>query len=346
MTVSTRLFPGWPMSIALAFACVAPAFAADDALSMYAQPGTLVDIGNDRRLNLRCSGDGSPTIVLEAGLGMTSRAWATVQPMLATKNKVCSYDRAGFGFSDGGPPPRDLAADAADLAALITSAAVAKPVVLVAHSYGTAIVREYAKRHRSDLAGIVLLDPSPMNLASTMPEDVKQHAEAIVGITAFATKCRAAAEKNQLPATAPPLSSCLAPDDPHLPAPLNDAIRHYKLQAGFWDATIGELQGDFELSRQLLPDDHSLGDAPVIVLSADGTFAAEPSDNRNRLEDARAKTHAAIVKTSTHGERRMVTKASHFIQDDQPQAVVDAVDAVVRKAKMSASPPALKEHRG
>lgn len=322
-------------SLMAALAFLPTAFAAEagpDLLS-FSKPATRVDIGHGRHLNLRCSGSGSPTILLEAGLGMTTLAWATLQPMLASTYTVCAYDRAGFGFSDGGPPPRNLAADAADLHALVIAAPVATPFVLVAHSYGTAIAREYGKRHRTDLAGVVLIDPSPMNLAALTPDDVKEHARAIAQITAFAAQCRSAAQKGQLPATSPPLSSCIAPDDPKLPAPLNESISGYKLHAGFWDATSDELKGDFELSKQPLPNDHSLRDVPLVVLSADGTFADQPADKRETLEAARARTHAAIVKTSTRGERRLVAKSSHFIQDDQPQAVVDAVENVILRAR-------------
>ncbi|MEO7430782.1 MAG: alpha/beta hydrolase [Dokdonella sp.] len=300
-----------------------------DLLS-YAEPGTLVDIGGGRHLNLRCTGAGSPTILLEAGLGMTSRTWATVQPMLARTNKVCAYDRAGFGFSEGGPVPRDLAAEAADLRALVVAAPIETPLVLVAHSWGTAIARAYARDHRSDLAGIVLLDPSPMNLAAVAPQSVKENAQAIGQVSAFAVQCGSAARKGRLPATTAPLASCIAPDDPHLPAALSASIRRYKLHVGFWDATSGELMGDLELSRQALPAGTPLGDTPLIVLTADGTFALQPAHERKVLEEARTSTHAAIVATSTRGERRLVSKSSHFIQQDQPTAVVGAVGDVIR----------------
>lgn len=334
MSEHCRRFRRWaPIALAGALlpSLVGAAQPPPDLLA-YAKPGTLVGIGGGRHLNLRCTGTGSPTIVLEAGLGMTSRAWATVQPMLARTNKVCAYDRAGFGFSEGGPVPRDLAAEVADLHALVVAAPIETPLVLVAHSWGTAIARAYASDHRSDLVGVVLLDPSPMNLAAVAPEAVKENAQAIGQMSAFAAQCRAAALKDQLPATTAPLSSCIAPDDPHLPSALSKSIRRYKRQVGFWDATSGELKGDFELSKQALPVDTTLGDTPLIVLSADGTFAQEAAEKRATLEKARTNTHAAIVSTSTQGERRLVPKSSHFIQDDQPKVVVDAVADVIHNS--------------
>ena len=93
----------------------------DPALDAYARPANLVDIGG-RKLNLRCSGSGTPTVMLESGATTDSLTWFKVQPPLARATTVCSYDRAGYGFSDDGPRPRDIDADAADLHALIHAA--------------------------------------------------------------------------------------------------------------------------------------------------------------------------------------------------------------------------------
>src|SRR6185312_10208214 len=90
----------------------------DHSLDVYATPGKLVAIGDGRHLNLRCSGAGSPTVVLESGNVADSMAWAKVQPQIAKFTRVCSYDRAGMGFSDGGPMPRNVDSNADDLYAL------------------------------------------------------------------------------------------------------------------------------------------------------------------------------------------------------------------------------------
>src|SRR5688572_33443005 len=92
----------------------------DLTLDVYAQPARLVGIGGGRRLNLRCSGPqaATRTVLLEAGFGGDSMAWARVQPLLAKQARVCSYDRAGYGFSDGGPLPRSVDTEVSDLHAL------------------------------------------------------------------------------------------------------------------------------------------------------------------------------------------------------------------------------------
>src|SRR3954454_13473056 len=135
----------------LAFALSTTSAAAEptreDSLAIYARPATLVDVGDGRKLNLRCSGEGAPVVMLESGATADSMAWHKVQPSIAKGTRVCAYDRAGFGFSDDGPLPRDLDADAKDLHALIHAAKIATPVVLVGHSLGTNIVRRYAEEY-------------------------------------------------------------------------------------------------------------------------------------------------------------------------------------------------------
>ena len=71
----------------------------------YPAPGKLVDIGG-YQLHINCTGTGSPTVILDAGLGGSSLDWSKVQPDVARFTRVCSYDRAGYGWSQTGPGPR------------------------------------------------------------------------------------------------------------------------------------------------------------------------------------------------------------------------------------------------
>jgi pimeloyl-ACP methyl ester carboxylesterase len=125
----------------------------------------LIDVGG-RRLHLSCSGAGSPTVILEAGLGQASlsEVWGSVPSAIAMFTRVCAYDRAGRGTSD--PDPRTAtefrtgwtAVD--DLRELLRVAAIAKPYVLVGHSLGGAYARLYASRFPDEVAGLVLVDAS------------------------------------------------------------------------------------------------------------------------------------------------------------------------------------------
>ncbi len=127
----------------------------DDAA--YPMPGRSVDIGG-RSLHLQCTGSGSPTVVLESGLGETSTAWTRITDAVSTTSRVCAYDRAGQGWSDSVDAPQDGLALAEDLHTLLDRAGETGPYVLVGHSAGGLYAMTYAAQHPSEVAGMVLLD--------------------------------------------------------------------------------------------------------------------------------------------------------------------------------------------
>jgi pimeloyl-ACP methyl ester carboxylesterase len=118
----------------------------------------MVEIGGGRSLYLKCVGSGSPTVVLEAGLGGDTMGWRDVQPRLGATTRTCSYDRAGVGNSVATPGVRDARADIEDLERLLTSARLEPPYVLVGHSYGGLLVRLFARKYPQETAGVVLVD--------------------------------------------------------------------------------------------------------------------------------------------------------------------------------------------
>lgn len=121
-------------------------------------PGMLVDVG-DHTLHIHCEGSGSPTVVLEAGAGAWSFAMANIQARLRDSLRVCSYDRAGLGWSESSGSDFDAGSSVTELRTLVDSAGVVKPFVLVGHSLGANIAQVYAARHPEELYGVVLIDP-------------------------------------------------------------------------------------------------------------------------------------------------------------------------------------------
>jgi len=109
-------------------------------------------------MHLYCTGEGSPTIVLSSGLGDDFTGWAKVQPALSRQTRVCSYDRAGFGWSESRPGVQDASAISSQLHQLIAAAAVQRPIVLVGHSISGVYLRSYAAQYPDDLAGLVFVD--------------------------------------------------------------------------------------------------------------------------------------------------------------------------------------------
>ena len=123
----------------------------------YPPPGQLVDVGG-HRLQINCTGEGSPTVVIEAGLGDWSTGWGYVQPEVAKTTRVCTYDRAGWGWSDPGPEPRDAAQIAKELHTLLQKANIPGPYVIVGHSLGGLPVRVFTHDYPAEVAGVVLVE--------------------------------------------------------------------------------------------------------------------------------------------------------------------------------------------
>jgi pimeloyl-ACP methyl ester carboxylesterase len=143
-------------------------------------PGQLIDVGG-HRLHLFCTGEaapGRPAIVLEALAGGFSSQWGWVQPELARRARVCSYDRAGYGWSEPAPELRGLGEAAADLHTLLELGGVEGPYLLVAHSIGGLYVRQFAVQYPSEVAGLVLLDASH-------PRQLERHPEWLDGMDSY-----------------------------------------------------------------------------------------------------------------------------------------------------------------
>ena len=312
-----------------------PAAAQQRIPDSYAQADTLVDLGHGRHLNLRCTGSGAQTVMLEAGAIADSSTWYKVQPLLASSARVCAYDRAGYGFSSEGPMPRNLDADVADLHALIRHAHIKTPLVLVGHSLGSNIVRSYASRYPADVSAMVLIDPPAQDIAKYAPAWQKDEDAMSVQRFDFLDRCEAAAEKGKLPSTTPELHDCLGDANPLASARVNAADLARMSKPAFWHTVLSVLHDNVEVFKQPVPASETHGSTPLIVLSADNTYADALPRDRKGLEQARAETQKQIVATSSRGTLVRVTNTSHEIQNDQPGAVVKAIEQALRLAQAS-----------
>ena len=157
------------VGVAVCTGVAAPAEVTQADVAPYLHPQRLVDVGG-HKINLYCTGRGSPSVILDAGEGETMYTWRKVQPVIAKSTRVCSFDRAGMGFSDGGPLPRDANAMVTDLHTVLQRANVAPPYVLVGHSIAGLYALLYADRYLQDVAGMVLVDPSFPNQTQVLHE--------------------------------------------------------------------------------------------------------------------------------------------------------------------------------
>jgi pimeloyl-ACP methyl ester carboxylesterase len=137
----------------------------------YPPPGELVDV-NGHLMHIDCIGEGAPTVILESGLGTMSADWANVQPQVAKTTRVCSYDRAGTGWSEIGPKPRDPRQISSELHTLLGKAGIDGPYVLVGQSFGGLYVRMYADLYPKEVAGMVLVDSSHPDMWTRLSPEV------------------------------------------------------------------------------------------------------------------------------------------------------------------------------
>lgn len=300
---------------------------ADTSLDVYAEPGERIDIGGGRKLNLRCSGEGSPTVLLESGFGSDSLAWAKAQPQIAQRNRVCAYDRAGLGFSDGGPLPRDLKADVADLRALIDAADLDTPLILVGHSYGSQLVRRYDELYPKQVAALVLVDPPEQNVGEFSASYAKTEAEMAPRMLAMYRGCEQGARDGRLAAARPPsdLKNCLRPPNPNYSDKLNASIRAWRSKPAFWETVISGSQDRLSMYGSAVAKSERHDGKPVIVLSAEQPYAGAPADDLKALLAAREQTHMALIGTSRYAKRVTIADSSHDIPNDQPAAAAIAV---------------------
>lgn len=126
-------------------------------------PGRLVDVGG-HRLHFLVRGEGSPTVIIDAGLSGASSDWEKVADGVATFTRVCTYDRAGYGWSDAGPRPRTSQQVVEELRVLLNKAGLKPPYLLLGHSWGGLNLRLYASLHRDEVAGLILVDALNMDL--------------------------------------------------------------------------------------------------------------------------------------------------------------------------------------
>lgn len=333
----------------LAVSGVAYAAAADKTVyiddARYTRPARLVDIGGGQRLNLYCIGSGSPAVILDAGLGDSTISWALVQPALSRDTQVCSFDRAGLGFSDAARRPGTPVNQSDDLHALLAAAAIKPPYVLVGHSMAGMNVRVFADRYRSEVVGMVLVegsheDQSREGWALGAPGDKEKYDASLKE----AHKCIAAAHAGLKRGTTM-FDTCVGDaDDPRFSPAINQAQQAYGATERWQAAVISERDNVFYASAEETRRTRSdFGDMPIIEL----THAPYPK-RADETQDARnAKTlswegmHLRVAAMSTRGVNEIVPGAGHYIQYDKPQVVIDAINqavAIARQASPTSDP--------
>lgn len=291
-------------------------------------PGRLVEV-DGRLMHIHCLGSGSPTVVIDAGNSSFSLEWMPLQVQMSQDLRVCTYDRAGYGWSEPGPEPRDGARAAAELHALLQAAGESGPYLLVGHSLGGVHVRMYAAQHPQDVTGLVLVDTAyPLVIT---PEFEQQMAGSIGFYQVMGLMTRTGVMRilgplggeGSLPETAR-----------KLPSELQEAYLNLLLDPAQYAAAISEMKSlpkTFEQASQML-DQHGLGDLPLIVLTAGQTAAPGSTpfaEQRIPASEQRIAQQNELAGTSTRGEQRIISESGHLVHLDAPQAVLQAVQNLI-----------------
>ena len=293
-------------------------------------PGRLVDIGG-YRLHLYCTGEGSPAVILEAGGGNPWLSWYKVQPQAAQFTRVCSYDRAGLGWSDPSPKPRTIKVIAEELHTLLHNAGIAGPIVLLGHSLGGMDVRMFASQYPSEVVGMVLVDSSHPDQDDRFPPEAKK--------LAAATKYVIRAMQITLPIGLPRFLASRS-----VPKQVQLEFCAVFCRPQFIAAVRAEAAAQDENSAQVRALG-SLGNMPLIVLSHDPEKVHFPGNLSEPVNREWGKMQEELAQLSSNGSHLVVKGSGHDIQIDKPEAVVNAIRKVVSQAKAADSLPGKPSER-
>jgi len=284
----------------------------------YPPPGRSVDIGG-RRIHLHCEGDApGPTVVIEQGAASPSVVWWPIQAAIAKFARVCTYDRAGYLWSDPAPAGRSLDDRVADLHALLKRAEVPAPYVLVGHSLGGLLLRRFARAYSDLVVGLVLVD-SPDELVifrDALQPSYSQglRMQRVLGVLARFGLLRLLGRR---------VPMLMLPDDP-VGCALCVRPQH---SASAADDLRALLNAPAEI-RMSQPEG-SLGDRPLIVLAHGIPFPPMAA----AMEEGWSASQQRLARLSSDSELVIAHKSGHLIYLDEPELVVESVRRVHAAAR-------------
>ena len=288
-----------------------------DALR-FPREGRLIDIGG-YRLNLNCKGQGQPTVILEAGLTVPAISWRPVQREVSGFARVCSYDRAGYDWSDPGPLPRTSERSMRELHTLLRAAGESPPYFLVGHSFGGTNVRIYNWLYPDDVAGMILVEPGHEDLK--LPDHVQQAFDATVraeraGLARGAFLYRFGFSRFQARNRI---------DDPGLPFDKQEWA-YFDIQPKYHEAVTSELE-NLDQGKAALRNAGTLGDKPLIVLIAKESLLdlPLPDEDKAGMNKTWVELEKSLIKLSGHGKWVMVDGTTHMVPLERPDAIVAAI---------------------
>ncbi len=315
-------------------------------------PGRLVRV-NERRMHIHVTGEGTPTVVFESGMGASCLSWTLVQPPVAQFTCAASYDRAGHGWSDPTPEPRTARQIAQELHALLDATGLPGPYVLVGHSFGGYANLAFEHLYRDEVVGMVLVDSvHPAEWENPTPEQLRMIEGGVryawiaaglarLGLVRFclARLARGSPRLGWAAASAFGVGTAsavqrIAGEIRKLPAPILPIVRELWSQPKNF-MSLGQHVAALPVSAAQAAAVISLGDLPLVVLSGDHHAAPYVDWQRE------------LAQLSSRGRHLVVSDSGHWIHLDHPEVVTWAIREVVTAARSAAQmEPRHERHNG
>lgn len=299
-------------------------------------PLKLVDLGG-HRLHVNCSGKGKPTVVVENGLGDFSFDWLLVQERVSKFARICTYDRAGYAWSDPGPKPRTFAQINLELHDALKKIGEKRPYVLVGHSFGGPVVRQFAMTYPRDVAGVVFVDAA----FEGMRVGVGGNKTMKLGEDAKGKTIPDPREEMQ-DSDKPMVSADAQPQGPNELDPMYKVLPEAIQQLQLWaqalpqtedaEGSQREWSSEYFAKWMKTPQTGTLGNVPVIVMTRAQGGYADADVSATQLEKERKEGQAMLVKLSTNS-RQIIVNSGHNMEVEAPDEVTAAIRSVVEAVR-------------
>lgn len=290
--------------------------------SVYPSPGRVYAV-DGLGMHLFCTGSGIPTVILESGLGDDARIWGKVQPELSKLTRVCSYDRAGLGWSDPRPDQRDSNSIADQLHRLLAAAEISGPIVLMGHSIAGLHMRAYLSKYPHAIAGVVFVDAATPDYILRIRESYGRFIRHLVWIKPLMTLGLGR------------LAGRCGSDPPHgMEAYASWYRADNYCNPSYPTAWVHEVEG-FEASAREVTHTGPFLDLPILIFSRDLELVSSGSSGTANAQDTKIwnDSQEELKQLSSRSSRIIVRRSTHYIHIDRADLLNREVSLFIRQLR-------------
>ena len=289
-------------------------------------PGDLVDIGG-HQLHIWCQGTGRPTVIVDNGAADWSISWWGLQAQIAEQTRICTYDRAGLGWSEAGQLPRTSDVLVAELETLLVNADIEPPYVLAGHSLGGYNVRLFAERNPEMVAGIVFVEAAHPEQWERFPERVNQLLAEQVDTMEIGTRLAPFGLLRLAPLARAEMEDGLQP------AYVASMVRPKAIRAAWSEVGNGAVSAT-QAARVT-----TLGDLPIAVVTGAESFEtfrpmiSDPDFPYEEANEVWMILQTELAQLSSNSRHFVSPTANHDINFTDPELVIEAIMHVVEATR-------------